>query len=178
MNGATMLVEFDPTVRRQLEEAKTKYREARLAGRTIADLSGREVRHFAEVVDGFKVLAVIPKAHEFAMRIFDETGDRRVIWNARDPSQVAEAARLFQDYVAKGWKAYTVTPDGVIARRIRAFDADSQEVVFDDTPVAQKLQHFTKAIPARPAPRTLRQKLTAFAESFKEVHLLPKTYPG
>lgn len=178
MNAATLRVEFDPCVRKEVEEAKRIYQKAKREGRIILSLGLRAVRHFGECVEGFVVQATAVRLHEFAMRIFDESGDRRVIWDARDPAQIAEAARLFQSYLDRGWKAYTVEPDGTLAHRIRHFDADTEEIVYDDTPTQAKLHALAAAIPARPAPATSRQRLAAFVEACREVHLLPATYPG
>jgi hypothetical protein len=178
MHNATMLVEFDRRSRRQVEDAKSKFIQAKRHGRQVLTVDGQPLQTFSEVHDGFKIVEVELARDHFALRIFDDSGDRRLIWDARDPDQITEATRLFNDYVRRGWKAYAVTPDGTLSHRIRAFDAETQEVHFDDTPTTKKLDDFTKAIPPRAVPTTLRQKLAEFAKSFKEVHLLPKTYPG
>lgn len=182
MNASAMRIEWDSTCKKEIEEAKTLYRQAKLAGREVVDLEGRAIESFRSYFKGMiiKEIALLPT--EFAMRIFDETGDRRLIWNATDPAQVKDAATLFDEYVKKGWKAYAIRDDGSRGRRIREFDAVKQELVVDDESTNDKLKAFSDKVKAEvkdaPPPKTMRQGLNDFVKSFKQIKMLPRTYPG
>jgi len=159
MNNAAMVIEFDDSSNREIEEAKTYYRKARAAGRKIVDMEGNPVEHFHPALQGFKILESELRDHEFAMRLINETGDETVIWDSRDPDEVKEAERRFKEYTDKGWKAYAVDASGKLAGRIRSFGADACEVVFKEG-------------------RDWKGDLKKFVESFKRVEMLPRTYPG
>jgi hypothetical protein len=158
MHNATIRIEFDPLNRRQVDEAKAQWIEAKQAGRQITDFAGKPLESFRQVLDGFLVVETPVSVDQIAVRIFDDSGDRRLIWNWNDPDQIAEAKALFEEYLAKGWKPYAVDRGGKIAKRITRFDWRLEEIVFDETGPRQRLKDFSRA--------------------FKEVKLLPRTYPG
>lgn len=181
MNNSQMRVEWDEKNSKQIEEAKTLYRKARQEHRTIVDLDGKIVTQFRPWMKGFMIQEMELSATEFSMRIFDETGDQRLIWNAADPDQVKEAAKIFQDYITKGWKAYAVDHTGKRGKRIIGFSDALEELYFDETPSAQKLEKFANTFKDFDAPEEKRnksEKLADFVKQFKQIKLLPKTYPG
>jgi len=159
MHAMQLRVEFDPNNRKQVHEAKKKYLQARDQGRAIlrAD-NNAPVGSFREITDGFLVAEVEVRYHELAMHFIDDTGDQRIIWDLRDKKQVVEAAVKFNEYVAMGWKPYAIDRDGKRGRRIYSFDAVKEEIIFED--------------------KTTREKLSKFASKFKEIKVLPRTYPG
>lgn len=159
LNLSTIRVEFDPLNLRQVDEAKKKYIGARKEGRVITNLAGDRISSFRAATDGFLIREYELAQDEFAVRFFDETGDRRIVWNASDPAQIREAKREFDKFVAKGWKPYAINRDGSMGKRIREFNSEAQEIIFDEK-------------------GGVRSKLADFAKSFKEVKMMPRTYPG
>lgn len=159
LNLSEIRVEFNPLIRKQRNEANQKYLDARREGRTVTDLQGNRVASFREVADGFLIGRYELAPDEIAVRFFDETGDRRVVWNATDPAQIREAKKEFDKYVSKGWKPYAINRDGSMGKRIFAFDAEEQEIIFDEK-------------------GSIREKLKGFASKFREVKMMPRTYPG
>lgn len=159
MNLSQIRVEFNPLNLRQIDEAKKKYIDARRQGRIVTDLRGNRVDSFRAVTDGFLIRGYELAENEFAVRFFDETGDRRIVWNASDPAQIGEAKKEFDKYVDKGWKPYAINRDGSMGKRIRGFDAEAQEIIFDEK-------------------GGIRDKLKDFAAKFKEVKMMPRTFPG
>jgi hypothetical protein len=157
-----MRIEWDVTNKKEVEEAKSYYRVARQAGRRIVDLEDRPITSFKPALLGIIIKDTELSDSQFAMRIFDKTGDRRLIWDSKDPKQIKEAAKLFNEYLDKGWKAYAVDEKGKRAQRIYGFDAVTEELFFDE----QK--------------KSLKEKLSSFVATFKvkEMKLLPKTHPG
>lgn len=152
-------IEFDPRNRKQTDEAKTKYIAAKADGRSVLHPeSGARIERWADVRDGFVVAEPETQPHELALRILDDTGDQRIVWDLRDKKQIEEAKRKFDELVSKGWKPYAIDRNGNKGRRIYAFDAVKEELIFDD--------------------KTTKVKLKDFASKFKRVEVLPKTTPG
>lgn len=160
LSNHTMRIEWDGSDRRQTEDAKTYYRQARMEGRRIQNHKGEDVTAFRSDLETIVICETALKDNEFAMHILDETGDRRLIWRADRPEEVQEAAELFDKYVKKGWKPYGIRADGTRSNRVRHFNPTSQEIFFEEKP------------------ESIGTKLKDFVASFKEVRMLPKTTPG
>lgn len=159
MNQSAMRITWDEKDKRQIEEAKTHYIRARKEGRKIVAEDGvTRIEAFRSYLGAFIIAERELSLDEFSFRIFDETGDRRIIWNSQDPREIKEAMKLFQQYMDKGWKAYGINSRGERSRRINRFDAGSEEVIFDE--------------------KTTAQKLAKFVETHKRVDVVPRTYPG
>lgn len=163
LNNNAMIVEWEKNKPKQVEESKILFRQAKyLNGRRVVSLCEEEkdIEHFHPDLEGFKILPKDLTATQFAFRIHDKTGDQRLIWDAADHREVEEAAKRFQDLMDKGWKAYAVMPDGQKGKRIFGFNAQLEEIYFDEKK------------------ESLKVKLSKFIEDFKEVVVLPRTYPG
>lgn len=178
---------FDPTKRREVEEAKHLYQQARLQGRFI-QVDGKDVESFRPCASGAFTIEPLGSRdlNKITTHVFDETGDRRIMWDVNSPAEVKEAAKLFDEYIKKGWKAYGIHRLDPKARgtRIYSFDADMEEIEFDDRSLAEKLAGLPDVIAdmvknKKEEKRSMvREKLKRFAETFDQVKLLPKTYPG
>jgi len=95
--------------------------------------------------------------NQFAAHILDETGDRRLIWDMNSPKEVKEVFSVFEKHLKDGGRIYAIREDGSRGPRLNGFDASKEEVVLEDG---------------------AREKLKNFANSFREVKALPRTYPG
>jgi len=180
MNANALKVDWNQNNKKEVEDAKAIYRKARIEHREIIDSKGKPITAFRPFLEGFVIREVQLRPHEFAARIFDETGDRRLIWNAADPEQIKDACKLFNKYIKKGWKAYGTDSLGNRGPRIFKFDYAKLEVVIDDKTTNEKLKAFGEKFEKgeKPERKTTKQKLLSFVEKFKEVKVLPKTYPG
>lgn len=178
---APIYIPFDPKARKQVEEVKALYMKMKREGRQVVNKLGARIDRFQDVIDN-EALEVLASNQDdlnaVGLRILDETGDRRIVWQANDPDQVKEAAALYNEYIAKGWKAYAVHRRDSKLRglRIVGFSEDLEEIIFDDSMTADKMKGFANGF--REAGKTIRQRLDQFAEVFSEVKMLPKTYPG
>ena len=80
-----------------------------------------------------------------------------------EPGEVDAAAKIFADYLAKGWKGYAISRDGSLKRRILVFSPAAEEIVLVD-------------------PKDESQKITKtkqqFIREFGSVQALPKTWKG
>jgi len=158
LHKAENIVSWDSKSLRQIDEAKAKYVQAKNENRRVTDLDGNVLSRFNPNLGDIKICeADMPDGH-FAMRILDETGDRRLVWNSRDPDQIKEASELFEKHIKAGGRAYAIKRDGSKGFRIHGFNARDEEIVIDE--------------------KGTREKLRDFAKLFKEVKMLPKTYPG
>lgn len=150
-------VAWDPDSSSQIDEAKLIYRDARQKLLKIVDEQDQPLEFFLPRSGFFKIAGKELADGQVKMHILDETGDRTLVWNSKDDVEVEEAAKVFADYLARGWKAYAVKNDGEKQRRIRKFNPELQEVEFDEGPV---------------------MKFKQFLGAMKKVQMLPKTYPG
>lgn len=164
-------VSWDSNSLKQADEAKSIYQQMRLTQRRIIDENDKSVQSFREVASFgfFKVLAAVLNDDELAFRILDNTGDQRLIWNLKNPNQVAEAKERFEKHIKSGGRAYAIFRDGSKAHRIKSFLEEREEVILEDkTPSGSK------------APKVVEVKsvLRDFVKRIYEVKLVPKTYPG
>lgn len=180
LNTSQLRIEWDPEDKKQIENAKSYYIKAKKEFRIIVDLKDTPVEHFKPSLEGFIIKEVQTNVNEFAMRIYDETGDRRYMWDSTDISQIKEAAKLFNEYIAKGWKAYAIEASGKKRRRIFEFDASKEELVFQDISSTEIMEKFDKKAIELDSKHSMtsKEKLEKFVKSFKQINVLPKKYPG
>jgi len=160
LHNASLRIDFNPLNRKQVDDAKKKYIQAKSDNRKILSPDRVPIPSFVHAIrdGGFIIDETETSETEMAMHFIDDTGDRRVIWNMNDPAQVKEAAKNFKDYVAKGWKPYAIDRKGKRGMRIFSFNAEAQEIIFEDKTTVEKLANFVK--------------------KFKEIKMMPKTMPG
>lgn len=72
------------------------------------------------------------------MRVLDDNGDTRLVWNRRDQGEVEEARAKFDEYVKKGYRAYLCRSDGSKGRRIETFDSLLEEMILMEKKEAEK----------------------------------------
>jgi hypothetical protein len=63
------------------------------------------------------------------MRIIDETGDTRLIWDPDNEDEVSNAKRTFKDLTAKGYAAFAVDRKGEAGKRVDSFDAEAGKLI-------------------------------------------------
>jgi hypothetical protein len=159
LDNITTNVAWDPRNRKEVDEAKAIYITARSQNRRITNSEGTPIELFSPDLGEIRILETELKEGEIAARIIDETGDRRLIWDSKDPRQIVECETEFNKYLTKGWKAYAVDRNGKKGRRVYAFDAAREEVYFDDK-------------------KTIKERLDTFIKEFGSFQVLPATYPG
>jgi len=165
---------------KQVDEAKKKYLQARREGRNVFGMDGKPLKIFNPELGNIRIDETELEDGEMFMRIHDKTGDRRITWKSTDPDQVKEAKSLYDKFVKKGWKPYAITRSGTKGFRIYEFDPVKQEIVIDDRTTEDKMKSFAAAVKGEKKEdrRTTTQKLASFVQQFKEVKLMPSTYPG
>jgi len=158
MHGAQIRVEWDPKNKKEIEESKKIYQQAKKEYRKIVDLDGQPISCFKPELLRFLIKAIELKEGQFELRFFDETGDRRLIWDSKSRGEIKEASKIFEDYIKKGWRAYAISKDGKLKNRIRSFNADTEEIIFDE--------------------ESLKNTFKEFVKTFTEVKMLPATRPS
>jgi hypothetical protein len=64
------------------------------------------------------------------IRLMGQRGDTRIIWNPRDPDEVAAAKRQFDDLVGeKRFLAFNVTAGGGKGTQITEFDPNAEKLI-------------------------------------------------
>lgn len=119
----SQVVVWDPTDAAQAADAAAEIAQLQQSGFII------------QQAENGRVLASQPAlaAHLHVFRILSVNGDDRLLWDRRDPKQVAEARREFESYLAKGYKAYSVRMDGSRGSRLDNFDALLEEVLVQES---------------------------------------------
>ena len=151
-------INFDPLSKKQLDEAKAIYIEAKSFNRAVYSHNMEILTSWKEVKDGFIVERRELPEDQFPLRILDESGDRRLVWDCRSSKETNEAAKKFEEYLAKGWKAYAINRHGKKNFRIMGFDSLYEEVIFEE--------------------KNTKEKLTDFCKKVSEVRMVPSTRPG
>lgn len=154
------IIDWDSNNRKEVEKAKLKYQQARRDKREIllAETS-KAVPCFKPEHESYLVKKTALLESQFEMRIFDETGDRLIVWDSKDPLEVQDAYKMFKEYLDKGWRAYAISDGGKKTKRIFSFDPETEEIHFDES-------------------KSIVEKLSSFVKSFKEIQMTPRTRPG
>lgn len=80
--------------------------------------------------DGEALLSPPPRnSTELLIRVLDDNGDSRILWNRHKQSEVEDARRRFDEYMKKGYRAYVVRSDGTKGARVETFDALMEEII-------------------------------------------------
>ena len=153
-------IDWDADNRKDVEKAKLRYQQARREIREIVHAdSGLPVTVFNPNDTGYEVRRKAIKDSEFYLRAYDETGDQLVVWDSEDDCEIQDAFKLYQKCIDKGWRAYARGDNGKNTKRIFSFDPKLEEIYFDEK-------------------KTIKEKLSDFVKTFREVHVTPRTRPG
>jgi hypothetical protein len=71
-----------------------------------------------------------PRASDqLLIRVLDDNGDSRILWNRHKQGEVEDARRRFDEYMKKGYRAYVCRSDGSKGARVETFDALLEEII-------------------------------------------------
>jgi hypothetical protein len=59
----------------------------------------------------------------------NEEGDKRIMWNSNDDTEVTEAAKVFAEFKARGYLAYKTDGKGQRGSVIDKFDASAERII-------------------------------------------------
>ena len=157
-----VVIEWDPDHKREVEAAKRQYQAARARGDSIVTLDGHPVTSFRPALAAFRAVPSL-NDNQVHIRIIDDSGDRSIIWDSTHQGEVDAAARIFAEYLAKGWKGYAISRDGSLKRRVLVFSALAEEIVLVD--------------PKDDSNKISKTKVQ-FIREFGSLQALPKTWKG
>ena len=66
---------------------------------------------------------------EHLMRVIDETGDSKLIWDSANEAEVEAARKLFNELKGKRYKAFSVKKDGEPGSVITSFDPNAEKII-------------------------------------------------
>lgn len=140
---------WDPEIASDVLEAQEKVDKLRDQGFIVYSSNPGEL-----------VLMPPPRDHGlFLIRVLDDNGDTRLVWNRRDQSEVDEARIKFDEYLKKGHRAYVCRSDGTKGRRVETFDAMMEELILMEKRAAEE-----------------HDRLKGWGQP--EAIMVPKTHPG
>jgi len=121
---------WDSRKRKQVEEAKQWFVAFKRKGVVIQDKDGKPVQYFRP---HYEELVAIAGTDELKgkrlLKILNDRGDERVVWDSNNGRQAMEAKEKFRDLVGKGYSAYSVDARGRKNRRIKEFDVEAEEIL-------------------------------------------------
>lgn len=63
------------------------------------------------------------------MRVIDDTGDTKIMWDRSREPEVDNARDTFNKMKKKGYKAYSVKKDGTPGEIIEEFDPEAEKII-------------------------------------------------
>lgn len=66
---------------------------------------------------------------EGCMRKLSQNGDDRVVWDRRNPDEVKDAYKTFNELLEKGYRAYATNSDGSKGHEISEFNPGLEEII-------------------------------------------------
>lgn len=118
---------WDKLSLKQIDEAKSQYRKYRAEGYEIVSTEGKPIERFNPMQEEIVVRA--KKIFKKVLKILSEKGDERIVWDRDNGREAKEAKGKFQEFLKKGYKAYSVDNKGNKNRRIEEFDVDAEEIL-------------------------------------------------
>lgn len=116
---------WDPQNAKEVHEAGLQTRRLLSEGWTSGDTTVHQAETEGEVV----LYPPQQKMYLGIMRVLDESGDRRIVWDRRDARQVKEAFQKFKEFRSQGYRAYTVRSDGSRGSKLEEFDSLLEEIL-------------------------------------------------
>lgn len=113
--------------KKEVEEAKALFVAYKRKGYNILSSSGEKVENFRPYYE--EVIVKSQKIGGHTLKILNEMGDERIVWDREDGHQAKSAKKKFEELIKKNYKAYSVDNSGKKNRRIHEFDVDAEEIL-------------------------------------------------
>jgi len=118
---------WDSRKLKEVDEAKATIRGYRSKGYLITKADGTPLDKFIPSLE--EVVVKAQKVAKRVMKILNEKGDERLVWDKENGKEAKEAKAKFEDLIAKGYTAYSVDSSGKKNRKIEEFDVDAEEIL-------------------------------------------------
>jgi len=119
---------WDPRSLREIDEAKSIVLGFKREGYviTLADGETPMDKFLPELAE---VIVQARKITQKIMKILNNKGDERIVWDKDDGPEAMMAKERFKDLLKKDYKAYSVDVKGKKNRSIEEFDVDAEEIL-------------------------------------------------
>lgn len=120
-------VVWDSTRLKEIDEAKSLIMRYKKQGYEIQLPDGTVMERFNPRLE--EVVVKAKKVLKNVLKILNEKGDERIVWDKENGPEAMEAKKKFNEYLDKGYKAYSVDHAGNKKMRIEEFDVDAEEIL-------------------------------------------------
>ena len=112
---------------KEIDEAKTLYRQYRAEGHIITTVDGAPLERFIPSLG--EILVKAQKMAKSVMKILSDKGDERLVWDKENGREAKEAKAKFESLIKDGYTAFSVDLKGKKNRKIEEFDVDAEEIL-------------------------------------------------
>ena len=112
---------------KEIDEAKAEYRKYRSQGYEIQKSDGTAIDKFMPYLEELVIKA--KKTYNHVMKILNDKGDERLVWDKENGKQAKEAKAKFEELLGKKYMAFSVDTQGDKNRKIEEFDVDAEEIL-------------------------------------------------
>jgi hypothetical protein len=121
---------WDARKLKEIDEVKKEYREYKAKGYLILKADGTPLDRFLPALEEIVIKAkMIGQLGQKVMRILNEKGDERLVWDKENGHQAKEAKAKFEEFIKKNYMAFSVDSQGKKNRKIEEFDIDAEEIL-------------------------------------------------
>jgi hydroxymethylpyrimidine pyrophosphatase-like HAD family hydrolase len=113
--------------KKQVEEAKKQIIGFKNHGYKIVLADGKPMQFFRPYFEEVVVLA--ERAFTSIMKILTENGDDRLTWNKDNGLEAMDAKKKFEEWMKKGYKAFSIDNNGKKKKEIFEFDVEAEEIL-------------------------------------------------
>ena len=113
--------------KKEIEQAKKILMDFKRKGYELLKQDGTIMEKFNSTLEEVRVIA--KGVAKSCMKILDETGDDRLVWDKENGREAKQAKKKFNDLIAKGYSAFSVDHEGEKNKKITEFDIDAEEIL-------------------------------------------------
>ena len=129
-------VVWDATKIKQIDEAKKTILKYRRAGYPVRKSDGTLMERFHPNLEEVTIIAEPIPRKKNVLKLLTENGDDRIVWDKDNGREAMQAKKKFEEFLKKGYKAFSVDEQGNRSRKITEFDVDAEEILM--TPPTSK----------------------------------------
>lgn len=118
---------WDKSNKKEIEQAKKILMAFKRKGYELLKSDGTVMERFNSTLEEVKVIA--KGVAKSVLKILDESGDDRLVWDKDNGREAKQAKKKFNDLIKDGYSAFSVDHDGEKNRKITEFDVDAEEIL-------------------------------------------------
>ena len=118
---------WDCNNKKEVEEAKKIILNFKKSGHKILLSNGNLMKYFRPSYE--EVVIKAEKLFKSIMKILNDTGDERLVWDSNDGKEALQAKERFKKLIDQGYTAFSVNSKGDKKNRITEFDVEAEEII-------------------------------------------------